>query len=211
MWKRYLHPDSVVVGLDIYSACKNYEEDGIQIAIGDQSDAAFLAEVVAEAGPFDFILDDGSHIPRHQIASFEYLFRNGLNNGGCYLVEDCQTSYWRRYGGGLRRRGTFIEYAKNVADDLSYWLMDPRDQVAHWQTDVVESVEFYASLVAFRKRAMAMPVQLEIGEVKALQLGAPFSSGRLGKLVVKAKRIPLLQEAVRRNPVLWDLMKRVMK
>lgn len=211
MWKRYLHPGSTVVGIDIYAACKKYEEDGIRIFIGDQSDHDFLASVIAEIGPVDYILDDGSHIPHHQIASFDYLFRNGLKDGGVYLCEDCHTSYWPRYGGGIRRRGTFIEYAKDVADDVNYWHMEDRAASPGWRTQMVESVEFYSSVVAFRKKAIISPRQVDIGDVKALDLEAPFRAGALGKLVVFAKRIPFLQGAVRRTPFLWNMMKKLMR
>ncbi len=211
MWKRYLHPESLVIGIDLYSACKQYEEEGIRIFVGDQSDEDFLARLVADVGPVDFILDDASHIPRHQIASFEYLFTHGLNDGGVYMVEDCHTSYWRRFGGGLRRRGTFIEYAKNIVDDLNFWHLESPPPRRSWRTNMVESVEFYSAVVAFRKRAMERPELIDIGDVKALDLEAPFREGALGGIIVRAKRVPLIQAGVRRTPFLWDLMKRVMK
>ena len=211
MWKRYLHPDSLIIGIDIYAACKKYEEEGIRVFIGDQSDAAFLASVIAEVGQVDFVLDDGSHIPRHQIASFEYLFRHGLNNGGVYMVEDCFTSYWRRFGGGLRKRGTFIEYSKNVVDELNYWHLENPPSSRSWRTDTVEAVEFHSAVVAFRKRPVGKPERIDIGDVKLLDLEAPFREGKLGELIVRAKRVPMIQAAVRRTPVLWNLMKRVMK
>ncbi len=211
MWKRYLHPDSLIVGIDIYPACKKYEEDGIRVFIGDQSDESVLAQVVAEVGPVDFILDDASHIPRHQITTFEYLFNHGLKNGGIYMVEDCHTSYWRRFGGGLRRRGSFIEYAKHVIDDVNFWHQENPPKPQSWRTDTVEAVEFYSSVVTFRKRVMERPELIDIGDVKALDLEAPFRAGPLGGLIVRVKRIPLVQKAVRRNPYLWNLMKRVMR
>lgn len=210
MWKRYLHPDSIVVGIDIYAACKKYEEDGIRVFIGDQSDHDFLASVISDIGPVDYILDDGSHIPHHQKASFDYLFHHGLKDGGVYLCEDCHTSYWPRYGGGVRRSGTFIEFAKDIADDVNYWHLENKPGAPNWRTQMVESVEFYSSIVAFRKTAMLSPRQVDIGDLKALDLEAPFREGALGKFIVMAKRIPLLQGAVRRTPFLWKVMKKIM-
>ena len=211
MWKSYLHPDSVVVGIDIYAACKQYEEDGIRIFVGDQSDTDFLATVVAEIGPVDFILDDASHIPRHQIASFEYLFRHGLKHGGVYMVEDCFTSYWRRFGGGLRKRGTFIEYSKNIVDDLNYWHLENPPAQRGWQTDIIEAVDFHCAVVSFRKNSMERPARIDIGDVKLLDLEAPFREGTLGNFIIRAKQIPMIQAAVRKTPFLWNLMKRVMR
>jgi hypothetical protein len=211
MWKSYLHPDSLVVGIDIYSACKQYEEDGIKILIGDQSDRKFLAEVVAEVGPVDFILDDGSHIPRHQISSFEYLFRHGLSEGGVYMVEDCFTSYWRRFGGGLRKRGTFIEYSKNVIDEINFWHLENPPAQRTWRTDMIEAVEFRSAVVAFRKGNVGRPERIDIGDKKLLDLEEPFRDGALGEIILRAKQVPIIQAAVRRTPFLWSLMKRLKK
>lgn len=211
MWKRYLHPGSTVVGIDIYAACKQYEEDGIRIFIGDQSDEAFLASVIEQIGQVDIVLDDGSHIPAHQIATFNYLFRHGLRDGGVYLVEDCHTSYWGRYGGGVKKRGTFIEFSKDVADRVNYWHMERPNGPRHWQTDWIESVEFYSSVVAFRKKRMTSPATVEVGGRKALNLDAPFAEGRWGKLIVALKHVPFLQTMVRKSPFLWRLMRKFMR
>jgi len=45
--------------------CKQYEEDNISIEIGSQEDNVFLLDVMREHGPFDMILDDGSHMNSH--------------------------------------------------------------------------------------------------------------------------------------------------
>lgn len=210
MWKRYFHPGSTIVGVDIYPACKRYEEDGIRIFTGDQSDIDFLAKMIAEIGPVDYILDDGSHIPRHQIATFDYLFRHGLKDGGVYLCEDCHTSYWPTYGGGVRKGGTFIEFAKRIADDVNHWHVEGSDPDSNWRTQMVESVEFYSSMVAFRKSRMVRPESITIGDVKALDLEAPFREGTMGKLAVMAKRVPFLQGIVRKSPFMWNVMKKLM-
>ena len=70
-----LHPDSVVVGIDIYDACKQYEEEGIQSFVGAQS-------VTSDIGPVDFIPDDAGPSSRPQIDRFEALFQDGLRHGG---------------------------------------------------------------------------------------------------------------------------------
>jgi 23S rRNA U2552 (ribose-2'-O)-methylase RlmE/FtsJ len=188
MWKRYLHPESIVVGVDIYPACKRYEEDGIKVMIGDQSDRQFLDSVVDQVGEVDIVIDDGSHIPHHQITTFEFLFQHGLKMDGVFLVEDCHTSYWRRYGGGVRRKGTFIEYAKDVIDDINYWHAEQSKKPRTWRTDLVESIEFYGSVVAFRKKRMSAANVVAAGDVRALDLDEPFQSGPFGKLAVVAKR-----------------------
>ncbi|KAI2508406.1 Hard-surface induced protein [Fragilaria crotonensis] len=58
---------------------------------GDASSPQDLAHVVEEAGPFDVIIDDGSHINWHQIFTLEYLI-SSVNPGGFYVVEDIHSS-----------------------------------------------------------------------------------------------------------------------
>ena len=70
----------------------------------DQSDAEKLEkEVIAERPEgWDIVIDDGSHVPAHNIISFEVLWKN-VRPGGIYVVEDIETSYYPKsniYGYG---------------------------------------------------------------------------------------------------------------
>ena len=47
---------------------------GIRFEQGDQSDPKFLERLARTYGPFDVVIDDGSHIGRHTIATFEGLW-----------------------------------------------------------------------------------------------------------------------------------------
>jgi hypothetical protein len=96
MWRKYLHPESVIVGIDIDPETKQYDDPASQVhvRIGAQQDVDFLRSATDEFGPFDIILDDGSHISSHMIETFEYLFPNALADGGVYLVEDTHANYW---------------------------------------------------------------------------------------------------------------------
>ena len=46
---------------------------------------------------FDIIIDDGSHMTKHQIDSFIYLFDTMLVDGGLYVIEDLHTSFRKEY------------------------------------------------------------------------------------------------------------------
>jgi hypothetical protein len=59
----------------------------------DQSSAPDLQRVVREEGPFDIIIDDGSHRNAHQLFTFQELF-SSLRTNGVYIIEDVQTSFW---------------------------------------------------------------------------------------------------------------------
>jgi hypothetical protein len=98
-WRNYLGPQAVIVGADIDERCKKSEDaaDGIHVRIGDQSDAKFLEALVEEFGPFDVIVDDGSHRTDHQLVTFRKLFDGGLKSPGLFFIEDTCTSLWNEY------------------------------------------------------------------------------------------------------------------
>jgi len=118
MWKRYFGPHARIVGIDINPECKRFEEDQIEIYIGQQQDCQFLQSLIDEVGTPDIVLDDGSHVMSHIMASFQFLYPRMLKNG-IYMVEDLHTAYWEEYEGGLRKSSTFIELCKNLIDELN--------------------------------------------------------------------------------------------
>ena len=63
-------------------------------------------------------IDDGGHTMGQQIATFEEMYPK-VNENGVFLIEDLHTSYWQSYGGGYRKPGTFMEYAKALTDQLN--------------------------------------------------------------------------------------------
>jgi SAM-dependent methyltransferase len=149
MWKRYFGPHAQIVGLDIDPRCGEYEDDQIAIRIGDQADPVFLESVIEEFSHPDVVLDDGSHQMRDLAATFQYLYPR-VTPCGLYIVEDLHTSYWDEYGGGLQRRGTFIEFCKSMLDELNAeWT---RGAMAPTQfTRSTLSMHFYDSMVVFER------------------------------------------------------------
>ena len=118
MWKRYFGPHATIIGIDILPECKAYEEDQIDIRIGQQQDTHFLQSILDEFGPPDIVLDDGSHVMSHITASFQFLYPR-VSKNGVYMVEDLHTAYWNEYEGGLRKPGSFIELCKGLLDELN--------------------------------------------------------------------------------------------
>lgn len=119
MWKKYF-PFGKIFGLDIYDKSA-IQENRIKIFKGNQADENFLSEVTAQIGEIDIIIDDGSHINQHVIATFDYLFPK-LKDGGIYIIEDTQTSYWDQFGGDskdLNNPNTIMNYFKSLTDSLN--------------------------------------------------------------------------------------------
>ena len=149
MWKKYFGPYAKIVGLDINPDAKAYEEDQIEVRIGDQSDPVFLKSVVSEFGVPNIILDDASHMMEHTIISFDTLYPL-LDVNGVYLVEDLHTSYWKEWGGGLNRPGKFIELCKKLLDELNAdHAKDQMDPTGFTASTL--SMHFYDSMAVFEK------------------------------------------------------------
>lgn len=111
MWADYF-PKGRIVGIDI--AEKRLETgDRVTILQGSQTDPDFLAGVVAAHGPFDIIIDDGSHRPQDVRASFDILFP-GLADNGLYVIEDIQTAFWPDFGGSSADGADTMSLATSV-------------------------------------------------------------------------------------------------
>ncbi len=120
VWKTFFRR-STIYGIDIYNK-KALEEKRIKLFQGDQTDKAFLQDLIKTMGRVDIIIDDGSHINSHIITTFEILFPL-LKTGGLYVVEDMQTSYWPNYGGdseNLHNPDTAVNYFRNLIDGLNH-------------------------------------------------------------------------------------------
>ena len=90
-WKEYF-PNANIVGADIDNNSLTYKDDRIEISILDQSNLQDLVNLGVQHGPFDVILEDGSHQWEHQIITLKTLFPF-LKNGGYYIIEDLQTNF----------------------------------------------------------------------------------------------------------------------
>jgi cephalosporin hydroxylase len=169
MWKEYFHPDSTIVGIDIDKSCKDHEiaDRNVFVRIGSQADPEFLAKVNEEFGPFDIILDDGSHKTHHQNISFGALFRPALKDGGCYMVEDVHTNYWLKH---VDSEDTFIDLSKQMVDMLHEPYFDRKEtNFRHGHPDAVQQLDlsylsanlnciaFYDSIVVFDKKKQYLP------------------------------------------------------
>lgn len=149
MWRQYFGDAAIIFGIDIDPECAKFDGIAGKVRIGSQDDRGFLEAVVREMGGVDIIIEDGSHIARHQRASFEALFPV-LSMNGIYVCEDTHTTYWPGfYEGGYRRSGTFIEYAKTLVDDMhsEFHRHKPKNSLA----EHINSIAFFNSMVVIEK------------------------------------------------------------
>ena len=147
MWKKYFGANSKIVGIDIDPNTK-FEEEQISVEIGNQSDEEFLKKVVEEYGPFDIIIDDGSHIQSDVLNSFFFLYPT-LNRGGTYIIEDTHTAYFKLFQGGLKSDANSVSiFSKFVHDMNAEYVDEPFVP----QLKDLSSMSFYNSMVIFEKQ-----------------------------------------------------------
>lgn len=177
MWKQYFGPNCRIFGVDINPHCKKLEEEQIEIFIGDQGDRKFLKSLAEGIPRIDILIDDGGHTMEQQINTFEELFAH-IGKDGVYLCEDLHTSYWRKWGGGYKKRSTFIEYSKNFIDALNAWhAKTSRLQVTEF-TKSVHSLHYYDSILVIEKRSIERPFHLRTGTPTIANYRPPTSIGK---------------------------------
>lgn len=163
MWKQYFGPKCRITGIDINPHCKIVEEEQIDIIIGDQEDRRFLKSLVERIPRMDILIDDGGHTMRQQINTFEELFQH-VDENGVYLCEDIHTSYWPSFGGGYKKKNSFIEYSKNFIDSINAWHSRQADKLKVTEfTRSAHSLHYYDSVLVIEKRPVEAPVHLKTG------------------------------------------------
>jgi cephalosporin hydroxylase len=93
IWKA-LFPHASVVGVDIKLRrwlTSQPSGDGVVYLQGDQTDEARLEEIAAQYGPFDIVIDDGSHVTDHVARTLRCLLPH-VRPGGVYVIEDTHSS-----------------------------------------------------------------------------------------------------------------------
>jgi hypothetical protein len=117
-----IFPNAHVIALDINPQADDpHRSSRCTVLTGDQNDPATLDMVIDRIRRADVIIDDGSHVPSHQLKAFNAWFVDLLAPGGVYVIEDIETSYWVRgalYGNaiacGIGHPENIVDIFKNV-------------------------------------------------------------------------------------------------
>ncbi|MBA8903670.1 class I SAM-dependent methyltransferase [Phyllobacterium sp. P30BS-XVII] len=155
MWKYYFGPMARIVSIDIRPECKNYEEEQIAVRIGSQSDRQFLQGLLNEFGPFDIVMDDGSHHHDDINVSFDFLYPR-MARDGIYLAEDLNGGYWSKLGGGLRSENSFINRCKGFVDEMHarHTIYGENGDETVPETNITRTtsaIHFYDSIIVLEK------------------------------------------------------------
>lgn len=167
MWKEFFGKESQIIGVDINPQCKQHEAEGIEVFIGSQDDPALIDRIFKKYPKIDIVLDDGSHMMNHMISSFELIYER-LQPNGIYMVEDTHTCYWPEYEGGLKREGSFMEFAKDKLDELNACHTRDALPVSKF-TQSTDCIACYDSVVLFERRPQGKrqaPVTIKMSAAK---------------------------------------------
>jgi len=160
MWKEYF-PLATIYGIDVSLGYKKYEEERINVIAGDQNNSDFLKTLYTTVGECDIIIDDGSHVSKHQVTSFTHLFPL-VKAGGYYVIEDLHTSYLKNFL--LDSPLPTTDFLKNLVDDMN---MRGKSQYANknlivphlkkqnislnYYEETIESIMFFPSICFIKK------------------------------------------------------------
>ncbi len=154
-WEEYF-PNGSIVGADIDATTKRFQRGRVSIEILDQANIEEVTQAAIRRGPFDIVIEDGSHLWEHQITSLKTLFPF-VRDGGIYIVEDLQKNY-----GGMQAgyRGvsstTCVEYLKRLVDvrvgDSEVDLATIEDPFLRTYGRSMQFITFYRRACLIKKR-----------------------------------------------------------
>ena len=145
---------------------KHNLDDKTTLYYADQSNISQLQYIINDIGKYslDVIIDDGSHIPWHQVLSFDILFRELLAPGGTYIIEDIETSYWSsaraelyQYkipNAGVGKHGSVVERFKSIIDVINRKFIGKPDfsVIGNMKTDhLISSISFSRNCIIIEK------------------------------------------------------------
>lgn len=163
-WLEYF-PEAFIYGVDIGVEAAGPRHKIVMADQGDKQAMRHLVEREIKHEVF-FVIDDGSHLPEHQVQCFDYLFRELLLPGGVYIIEDIETSYWTKsniYGYrtryGYHHGKSAVEIFKDLADDINAEFMTTANRRTHEQrvgSDISSATRNEVSSITFGQNCIVV-------------------------------------------------------
>ena len=172
MWRNYLGPHSRIIGIDINPEAKQHEDFQIEIEIGNQSDIDFLDSLFKRYGPFDIVIDDGSHKQSDLISTFSY-FKDKMPNNSVYIIEDTHTAYVARYQDS---QTDIFEYFFKIARSLS---SNYAGENFSKLSSAITSVNFYDSIICIEFMSPHIRRAIQVGNNENQIISRSLSPGEI--------------------------------
>jgi hypothetical protein len=151
MWAEYF-PFAKIVGLDIAKKDMSLSPR-VTTVVGSQTDLDLLQRIINEHGPFDIVIDDGSHMVDHVLTSFTFIYPR-LPPAGIYIVEDTQTSFHPGAGGSPAGHATIFSLASSLTLAMhrreGYDTTLDQENLAEFG-EITESISTYRNLIVFHR------------------------------------------------------------
>jgi hypothetical protein len=157
MWRDYFtNPDADIIGIDVEK--KDLQTPrGIAVIQADATNPGEMRKLGESWGPFDIIIDDGSHVPDDVMQAWVVLW-DYLAMPGWYVIEDLQTSYWKPFGGSSERTGdTVIGFLQGLIDRIHYAEFDVPGYTPNRFDLSVVGLEIARNIVFIRKGDNSTP------------------------------------------------------
>ena len=152
-WEEYF-PNAKIYGFDIDRNALNlffHDKNQIDVILGDQSKEKDLKYLIDKInGNIDIIIDDGSHVNKYTLKSFEYLWPH-LNSGGIYIIEDTICTYdkvdmeWPGMNGNRKNMNV-----RNNRKDIDKFLLNNIMNMDLGEADIF-SIQIYRNVIIFTK------------------------------------------------------------
>ena len=162
-WGRCFQHAQAILGCDIDGKCRalSYADSRIQVIVGNaNSDPTFRQ--LAALGPFDVLIDDGSHLSEDILIGFLNYFPL-LRPGGTYVVEDTHAVY-QRESTNIHNPKNALCFFKDLTDIVGYQFWHKDKSIAqhlgtYLSVDVpsflsegwIDSIEFRNSIITIKK------------------------------------------------------------
>ena len=149
-----------IYGLDIGKEYRGKRYDVLKVDQSDKSQLSHAIQVMNTERVL-FVIDDGSHIPEHQLLTFNMLFPL-LMDGGVYIIEDVETSYWSKGGlygyktrYGYRHRNSIVEMFKSIADVVNKEFIKHKIKTPIKHLNSIHSITFGRNCIIINKRPIS--------------------------------------------------------
>ena len=143
LWREYFGPDARIIGIDLNPECKKFEQNGIEIFIGDQSNPNFWDDFYNKVGSIDILLDDGGHTNLQQIITTVKSVGN-IKDGGLLVTEDTHTSYRSEFNNPSKK--SYINFSKKIIDDINF-THPGLGKFKYSLNEIIYSIRFFESFV----------------------------------------------------------------
>ena len=165
VWTEFFDGKLRYTGIDINQRCARFTRPDLRrvVEIGSQSDPAFLTSVCRRHGPFDVVVDDGSHLTAHILTSLRHLW-SCLNDKAVYAIEDLHSMTLFRGVKGMAVDGEdFYDVLGDIARNMSsYFTQMPRPLRRSFPpsdsfSGHIQEIRLYDSLAFFHYNSSTMP------------------------------------------------------